>query len=136
MILVYFALFFRGNSKYHYYGIRIKPSSPLNSILVPLEEGSSPVSRSGASKRYKFMKNDGNAGSGGVNGGGAGGGGGGGGAGANESFSSDQNNSSNHAFTPQVNFIAVYSYFVPFFAHWSQISQWSKSKTTYFHCGV
>ncbi|XP_018917039.2 DNA-binding protein RFX2 isoform X2 [Bemisia tabaci] len=91
----------RGNSKYHYYGIRIKPSSPLNSILVPLEEGSSPVSRSGASKRYKFMKNDGNAGSGGVNGGGAGGGGGGGGAGANESFSSDQNNSSNHAFTPQ-----------------------------------
>ena len=23
-------LFFRGNSKYHYYGIRIKASSPLN----------------------------------------------------------------------------------------------------------
>ncbi|KAL1465705.1 hypothetical protein WDU94_005253 [Cyamophila willieti] len=41
----------RGNSKYHYYGIRVKPDSPLNNIQVSDENGSP---RGG--KKYKLVK--------------------------------------------------------------------------------
>uniref|UniRef100_A0A8D8LFL9 DNA-binding protein RFX2 n=1 Tax=Cacopsylla melanoneura TaxID=428564 RepID=A0A8D8LFL9_9HEMI len=46
----------RGNSKYHYYGIRVKPDSPLNNIQVSDENGSP---RSG--KKYKLVKTDSNS---------------------------------------------------------------------------
>jgi len=32
MPFIYFFFFYRGNSKYHYYGIRVKPNSPLARI--------------------------------------------------------------------------------------------------------
>ncbi|XP_075236299.1 regulatory transcription factor Rfx [Lycorma delicatula] len=48
----------RGNSKYHYYGIRVKPGSSLNQLSMA-DEGSIPIGRSSGSggnpqKRYKF----------------------------------------------------------------------------------
>lgn len=30
----FFLFFYRGSSKYHYYGIRIKPDSPLSTYLM------------------------------------------------------------------------------------------------------
>lgn len=46
-------LFFRGNSKYHYYGIRVKPNSPLISLI---EDGTSRQQQnSSQTKRFKFM---------------------------------------------------------------------------------
>ncbi|PSN51087.1 Transcription factor RFX3 [Blattella germanica] len=53
---------FRGNSKYHYYGIRVKPGSSLNQLS---EDGTSSAVRQQPSsqKRYKFLTGSG-AGSG------------------------------------------------------------------------
>lgn len=47
-------IFHRGNSKYHYYGIRVKPSSPL----VMLNEDGTPRQQHGTNsqtKRFKFV---------------------------------------------------------------------------------
>lgn len=45
---------YRGNSKYHYYGIRVKPGSILNQLS---EDGTSIATRpqTGSQKRYKFV---------------------------------------------------------------------------------
>lgn len=45
---------YRGNSKYHYYGIRVKPNSPL---LILNEDGTSRQQQSANSqaKRFKFV---------------------------------------------------------------------------------
>ena len=50
----------RGNSKYHYYGIRVKPGSSLNQLS---EDGSSSAVRQQPSsqKRYKFLSGTGAA---------------------------------------------------------------------------
>jgi len=51
-------LFIRGNSKYHYYGIRIKPNSLLNDFK---EEESLPVettNQSSSSKKIKKIKTE------------------------------------------------------------------------------
>lgn len=47
-----FFLYYRGNSKYHYYGIRVKPNSPLNQLS---DDGSSIAVRQQQTpqKRYK-----------------------------------------------------------------------------------
>ncbi|KAI5750517.1 hypothetical protein M8J76_016329 [Diaphorina citri] len=45
----------RGNSKYHYYGIRVKPDSPLNNIPLSDENGSP------RGKKYKLVKTDSNS---------------------------------------------------------------------------
>ncbi|XP_046995248.1 DNA-binding protein RFX2 isoform X1 [Schistocerca americana] len=48
----------RGNSKYHYYGIRIKPNSILNQLF---EDGTSVAVRpqTGSQKRFKFLSGSG-----------------------------------------------------------------------------
>ncbi|XP_069703475.1 DNA-binding protein RFX2-like isoform X2 [Periplaneta americana] len=53
----------RGNSKYHYYGIRVKPGSTLNQLS---EDGTSSAVRQQPSsqKRYKFLSGSGGSGSG------------------------------------------------------------------------
>jgi hypothetical protein len=52
----------RGNSKYHYYGIRVIPGSALNQLS---EDGSSTVrQQSSSQKRYKFLSGSGGNGSG------------------------------------------------------------------------
>uniref|UniRef100_A0A1B6LH39 RFX-type winged-helix domain-containing protein n=1 Tax=Graphocephala atropunctata TaxID=36148 RepID=A0A1B6LH39_9HEMI len=72
----------RGNSKYHYYGIRVKPNSPLNSSSVG-EESNSLTSRNSAQttpghKRYKMVhKTESNSG--------------------NDCVTNDHNHSSNHS---------------------------------------
>ena len=50
-------MFFRGNSKYHYYGIQIKPSSLLNDFQ---EEENLPgqTNQSSSSKKIKFIKTE------------------------------------------------------------------------------
>jgi len=58
LILLTVFLFFRGNSKYHYYGIRIKPNSLLNDFK---EEESLPVettSQRSSSKKNKKIKTE------------------------------------------------------------------------------
>ncbi|XP_066992717.1 DNA-binding protein RFX2 isoform X2 [Anabrus simplex] len=51
----------RGNSKYHYYGIRVKPTSPLNQLS---DDGTSMAVRQQPSsqKRYKFLSGSGQKG--------------------------------------------------------------------------
>ncbi|KAG8267705.1 hypothetical protein J6590_044971 [Homalodisca vitripennis] len=73
---------FRGNSKYHYYGIRVKPNSPLNSS--PVGDESSVLTSRGTSqttpghKRYKLIhKTESNSG--------------------NDCVTNDHNHSSNHS---------------------------------------
>ncbi|XP_023723000.1 DNA-binding protein RFX2 isoform X3 [Cryptotermes secundus] len=52
----------RGNSKYHYYGIRVIPGSALNQLS---EDGSSAVrQQSSSQKRYKFLSGSGGSGNG------------------------------------------------------------------------
>lgn len=68
----------RGNSKYHYYGIRVKPGSPLARI-TDSSSVSSPDSGQPSAKRHKTVHSDGGNSSSGGGGGGNGNGGSGGG---------------------------------------------------------
>lgn len=85
----------RGNSKYHYYGIRVKPTSSLNQMSV---EDSPPgvqhQRQQNGGKRGNNKSGSGNSGTGGPGsaggGGGSSGGGGGGGGSLNSSLTHQQ----------------------------------------------